>query len=200
MALVYLARHGRTALNAAGALRGRLDPPLDDVGRQEAERLAELVLASRGPVAAVVSSPLRRATETARVVAELTGRKVDVDPGLIDRDYGEWAGRSRAEVVARWGTLDAAPGVEDAAQLRARARSALDAAAARGGDEGAVVVVAHDVVNRLLLVDIDPALGPPEALPQATGCCNVLERRGDLWLVAAVGVVSPGEDGGTGGS
>lgn len=189
MALVYLARHGRTALNAAGALRGRLDPPLDDVGRLEAERLAGFVLGSHARVVAVVASPLRRAIETARIVAEPRGWTVDLDSGLVDRDYGEWAGRSRDEVVARWGTLDAAPGVEDVARLRSRSRVALDAAAARAGDEDAVVVVAHDVVNRLLLVDVDPALAPPDALPQATGCCNVLERRSGRWSVSAVGVV-----------
>lgn len=194
MTRLYLVRHGRTVLNAAGALRGRLDPPLDDVGRREAEHVAAFVIGSQDPVVAVVSSPLRRATETAGAIAARVGRAVDVDPDLVDRDYGEWAGRSREEVAARWGSLDAAPGLEDLARVQARARRALDAAGARGGDQTAVVVVAHDVVNRVLLADLDPSLGPPEALPQPTGCCNVLEYVEGRWSIAVVGIV-PGAPG-----
>lgn len=197
MTRLYLVRHGRTVLNAAGALRGRLDPPLDDVGRREAEHVAAFVAGSPGPVVAVVSSPLRRATETAGAIAARVGRAVDVDPDLVDRDYGEWAGRSREEVAARWGSLDAAPGVEDLARVQARARRALDAAGARGGDQTAVVVVAHDVVNRVLLADLDPSLGPPEALRQPTGCCNVLECVEGRWSIAVVGIV-PGAAGPSG--
>ncbi|MBO0747342.1 MAG: histidine phosphatase family protein, partial [Acidimicrobiaceae bacterium] len=55
---LYLARHGRTPLNAAGVLRGRLDPPLDEEGRAEAARLGS-ALGGVG-VRLVVASPLQR--------------------------------------------------------------------------------------------------------------------------------------------
>src|SRR6266511_4128686 len=66
--VVYLVRHGRTPLNAAGLLRGRLDPPLDDTGAQEAAALGRVF---QGVTAAsVFSSPLVRARQTAAAIAD----------------------------------------------------------------------------------------------------------------------------------
>ena len=54
----------------------------------------------------IVSSPLLRARETAEPIGLRTGIPVEIDERLIDRDYGTWAGRSKGEVIARWGSLD----------------------------------------------------------------------------------------------
>ena len=115
---VYLARHGRTELNAAGLLRGHLDPPLDTTGQQEAKALAAAIATFRPSL--VVASPLRRAVETARYIAEECGLEVEIDDRLIDRDYGPWAGHSLEEVTAEFGSVDAAPGVEPRDVVRSR--------------------------------------------------------------------------------
>ena len=109
---VYLARHGRTALNAEGRLRGLSNPPLDDIGRVEAERLAE-ALAGYAPTV-VISSPLQRAVSTAEAIGAAAGIQTVVDERLNDRDYGHWTGQPRAEVEHRFGSVDQAPGVEPA--------------------------------------------------------------------------------------
>ena len=109
-ATIYLVRHGRTALNAEGALRGHLDPPLDETGWREARAIAG-VLAPLEP-RRIVSSPLRRALETARCIADRCGIGVDIGERLIDRDYGQWAGRSPEQVSREWGRIADAPGVE----------------------------------------------------------------------------------------
>ena len=93
MTVLYLLRHGRTRLNAAGLLRGRLDEPLDAVGQREAVALAEAFAAVAADV--VVSRPLQRASDTAAAVAHRLCLSVVVERGLIDRDYGPWAGTSR---------------------------------------------------------------------------------------------------------
>lgn len=194
MVRIYLARHGRTALNAAGALRGRLDLPLDEVGRRQAEALAAAVARTGEGLMAVVASPLARARQTAAVIGAATRLEVSTDDRLADRDYGEWAGRSAEAVVARWGSLDAAPGVEPATAVRDRARAALEDLAARVG-AGSAAAVAHDAVNRLVLTALEPSLGEPDALAQEPGCCNVVDRGDDGWSVVAVGVVPrPGAD------
>lgn len=182
-ARLYLVRHGRTALNAAGRLRGRLDPSLDEVGRAEASALAA-VLAALRPVR-VVSSPLRRAIETAEAIATAADLSVLIDGRLADRDYGPWAGSTEGQVIEEFGSLDGAPGVETAASVLKRAREALDDNAASLGD-GPVVMVAHDAVNRLLLTALDPGL-KHRTLPQPTACWNVLVRKADRWLVERVG-------------
>jgi broad specificity phosphatase PhoE len=179
---LYLVRHGRTSLNAAGVLRGLLDPPLDELGRMQAARLAA-VLGTR--VQLVVASPLRRAVATAEAIAAPLALLVETDRRLIDRDYGRWAGAPREEIVARFGSLDAAPGVEPAEEVRARACSALADLAARAAG-GVAVAVSHDAVIRLSLVALDPLLGDPDSLSQETGCANTIEVFQGRWRVDRV--------------
>lgn len=184
LARLYLLRHGRTALNAEGRLRGRLDPPLDDVGRAEVSAVA-VALAALRPVR-VVSSPLRRAIQTAEAIAKRAQLSVVIDERLADRDYGPWGGSTEADVVAEFGSIDAAPGVDAAGSVIARARKALDDNAAFLAN-GPVVMVAHDVVNRMLLIELNPELAHNPTLPQATACWNVLVREVDRWVVERIG-------------
>lgn len=175
--LVYLVRHGRTHLNAEGRLRGRADPELDDAGRHEVARTAD-ALAGCG-AAGVVTSPLTRAVQTAVAIEGRLHVKHVVDPRLADRDYGPQTGRTEAEVVAEFGSLDAAPGVEPGADLAARAMAALREAAARFAP-APVAVVSHDAVIRCLLRQIDPEVDP--AVP--TACWQLLELRDGRWSIA----------------
>ncbi len=97
-------RHGETAANRARLALGRADPPLTDRGCDQAAALARR-LADSGAVR-IVSSPLLRARETASSIAEALGLDVDVDPRLVEMDYGEWDERSFSdfppEDLARW--------------------------------------------------------------------------------------------------
>jgi broad specificity phosphatase PhoE len=80
--MLILVRHGRTAANAAGLLQGRVDLDLDEAGRAEALAIARVL----EHVDRVVTSPLRRARQT----AETIGRPIHVDGRWIELDYGEW--------------------------------------------------------------------------------------------------------------
>ena len=178
---IYLARHGETALNAAGVLRGRLDPELNATGLREAEALGEVL--AHEDVQLIVASPLRRAVATARAVATRAGLEVELDPRLIDRDYGPWAGHSHEEVNQQWGSVDSAPDVEDVTQVKARAMAALEQTAQRIDSGAAAVIVSHDAINQILLITIDPELDRGTPLAQETGCYNVLERDVQGWTV-----------------
>jgi broad specificity phosphatase PhoE len=181
--VVYLARHGQTPLNEAGLLRGLADPPLNETGRRQAERLGA-ALGSRGLVA-VISSPLLRARQTAQPIAERAGLEVTVDQCLLDRDYGPWTGVSQESVTQRWGSVDRAPGVEPRLAVRDRAVPGLTSVARRHVG-GTVVVVSHDAVNREVLAAFDPGLGDPDAIPQDNGCFNTLDWRDGRWAVLGV--------------
>jgi broad specificity phosphatase PhoE len=172
-----------TPLNESGVLRGLLDPPLDEAGHLQAERLGT-ALGPRMP-SVVAASPLLRARQTAQPIADRAGRDVTTDRRLLDRDYGQWAGTDRESVVARWGSVDDAPGVEPLPVVRERAVRGLTNIARRTRG-GTVVVVSHDAVNRQLLVAFDAELGDPGTLPQDNGCFNTLELRGDRWTVLSV--------------
>lgn len=182
-ALVYLVRHGETPLNESGVLRGLADPSLDETGRRQAERLGT-ALGSVG-LTAIIASPLLRARQTARPIAERADLDVTVDQCLLDRDYGPWTGISRESVTDRWGSVDRAPGVEPRSAVRDRAVQGLTGIARRHPD-GTVVVVSHDAVNREVLAAFDAGLGDPDAIPQDNGCYNTLEWRGGRWAVLGV--------------
>ncbi len=138
--MIVVCRHGRTAHNAAARLLGRLDVPLDDVGRAQARALAAAV----GPVDRVVSSPLLRTRETAAAF----DAPVEVDERWIELDYGELDGTPLAEVPAElWAAWRADPsfrpvGGETLAELGVRVRAALDDLVAAATDS-TVVVVTH---------------------------------------------------------
>jgi len=123
--VLILVRHGRTAFNAAGKLVGRLDPPLDEVGRAQAAAIGE---ALKG-VDRVVSSPLLRARQT----AEFIGTPVEVDDRWIEVDYGEYDGMvlGSPEAAALWEAWRSdvsivPPGGESLEQMGQRVVAALD--------------------------------------------------------------------------
>ena len=175
---LILVRHGRTALNAEGLLRGHLDPPLDELGLKQIARLATRLVGLRP--ARILSSPLQRATQTAAAIAEHAGLPVSLDARLLDRDYGEWAGHPTEEVVHRWGSLDHAPGVEPMRHVAARARSVLHEHVA----QAPVVLVTHEAILRAMLLDIDPAWSATPLDP-ASWIAIGQASNGDMTVISA---------------
>ena len=86
-----LLRHGQTELSAQRRYSGRGNPALTDVGRHQAEAAARY-LGQRGGIAAVITSPLQRAYDTAAKAAKALGLDVTVDDDLIETDFGAWEG------------------------------------------------------------------------------------------------------------
>jgi len=181
---IYLCQHGRTPLNVAGRLRGHLDPELDLVGQAESRELAEL-LVKLGPTR-VISSPLRRSKQTAEAIATAAGLSVELDNRFIDRAYGQFDGEIAAEVVAKYGRVGAAPGVEPAAAVVERTKAAL-VEVAEGSVDGPVVVVSHDAVIRNLFKALAPNYTPSELVPQRTGCWNLIRYTDGVWTLIEVG-------------
>jgi broad specificity phosphatase PhoE len=160
---------------------------LDEVGLGEAERLGAMF--SAVPLALVVTSPLARAYATGAPIARSRGLTLEVDERLVDRDYGPFTGLPPEEAGLGAGQLTASrPGVEAAGSVVARAGEALREVAARlaDGQPRAGVVVAHDVVNRLVLAALVPELGVADGIPQRTGCWNQLEHGPGGWRAVVV--------------
>ena len=138
--MLILARHGRTAANAQGLLQGRMDLPLDEVGREQARKIA-VALAS---VDVVISSPLRRAVET----AEALGKKIEIDDRWIEMDFGDLDGQRRQDIdPAIWIRLQRdvhyqPEGGESLANMMLRVTPALDELLARSEHE-TIAVFSH---------------------------------------------------------
>jgi broad specificity phosphatase PhoE len=159
---IYLVRHGTTLLNRQNRYRGRIDVPLDAGGWQDAwSAAAELEHAG---LEEIYSSPLRRARDTAQVVADAAGlpRVLDL-PGLVNLDYGKWEGLTTdeaeavdAEAFHGYRTLRpaaACPGGEslDLAGQRTLASLRMIAMLHPGGT---VAAVSHAVIVRLAIAGI----------------------------------------------
>jgi broad specificity phosphatase PhoE/ribonuclease HI len=95
-----LLRHGQTELSVARRYSGRGNPPLTDLGRRQVDAAAHY-LGELGGIAAVVSSPLQRAHETAMAAAKALGLDVVVDEDLIETDFGDWEGLTFSEAMQR---------------------------------------------------------------------------------------------------
>lgn len=169
-ATLLLARHGETDPNREGRVQGGgIDAPLNATGRAQAQRLAQAL--RHEPLRAVYASPLRRARQTAEVVAAAHGLDVTTVPELAEMRFGAFEGRSHAEpdvaaalaeVYARWaaGDLDhAVPGGESPRAVAARAVPALERLAAAHPGE-TVFVVTHGRLLRIVLATVLPGHDP----------------------------------------
>lgn len=147
--LMYCVRHGESAFNAEARIQGQTDVPLSPLGLRQSEALAEAL--SQLPIEAVFSSPLSRAAQTARPVAEALKLELFFEERLQELNAGVFQGRTWDEVsveypeaAARWKSHDpdyVVPGGESRRQLMHRGRAALEAIREHGYRQ--VVVVAH---------------------------------------------------------
>lgn len=107
---LIIVRHGRTAFNAGGRLQGRTDNPLDEVGLEQATRVAAHVAPSLDETCVLISSPLLRARQTAEALAQAASLHVEVDERWIEIDYGVLEGTRQAEVPGHvWATWRSDP-------------------------------------------------------------------------------------------
>lgn len=167
-------RHGRTAWNFEGKFQGQTDIPLDEVGVAQA-RAAAARLAALGP-AAIVSSDLQRAAQTAAELARLTGLEVTYDADLREIDVGSWAGMTREEFRVRFPDIQARGDAgedyrrggsgETVAELAERAEKGLRRAIDLVGDGETVVAACHGLAMR---VGIARLVGLPAAYWEALG-------------------------------
>ncbi|MFC3966097.1 bifunctional RNase H/acid phosphatase [Nocardia jiangsuensis] len=165
---LLLLRHGRTALSVERRYSGPGNPPLDEVGEEQAARAAAM-LATRGGIDAVVCSPLARAHATATAAAAALGLRAEVVDDLIETDFGTWEGLTFTEAATRDPDAHAAwlgdpalppPGGESFAAVRARIERARDDLLARF-PERTVLVVSHVTPIKTMLqlaLDVGPTL------------------------------------------
>ena len=188
---VILVRHGQTAWNVEERFRGRASVPLDETGLAQAEVAARYVPAHWNPKA-IYCSPLLRARQTAEKIAQPLQLHERAHPGLLDIDYGAWEGYTPDDLrdqgwekaLETWYTQPHAapiPGGETLQAVRLRAMGALGEIVERHRGE-TVIIVAHTVVNRLILLGI-LGLGNERFwhLGQDTCAINVLEFDGQFY-------------------
>ena len=150
-------RHGETAWNVDTRIQGHLDVSLNDVGLWQASQVARALMDE--PIVAIYASDLLRAWQTAQAIASVAGCPLSAHVGLRERGFGEFEGRTYAEIEAIWPEMSlqwrrrepewAPPGGESLATMRARVLQTVNTLAAQhlGGQ---IVLVAHGGVMDIL--------------------------------------------------
>lgn len=162
MTRLLLIRHGETDWNREGRYQGQSDVPLNATGREQAWHLAE---ALRGtPLAAIYSSDLRRARETANCLARATGAPLHLDRRLREIGLGEWEGQLFSDIQRLYPDLVrqrredplrfAPPGGESLTDLIDRLLSAVrDITALHAREE--VALVSHGFALAVIKVSLN---------------------------------------------
>ena len=163
--MIQLVRHGSTQANEARLIQGRsLDLNLSSLGFQQADALAACIAAGQRPER-VITSPLKRARQTASVIAKACACEIIEDERLIELDYGDWDGTPLAEVPpsfwAAWRSdIDfAPPGGESLGSVARRMHEALKEHAA---GEAPLVLVSHVAPIKAAVAAVLAA--PPESV------------------------------------
>ena len=199
---IILIRHGETDWNTQTRIQGHIDIALNRRGRWQAQRLGA-ALADEG-LAAVYSSDLQRARETAQAVADASGLSVQVSPTLRERAFGSFEGHTFAEIEARWPEQAmrwrrrdpsfGPPGGETLQAFFERSVQAVhDLAAAHHGQ--AVAMVAHGgVLDCLYRAATGQSLGAARTWAMANAGINRLLRAGDVLTLVGWADVSHLDD------
>ena len=144
---LWLVRHGETEWSLSGQHTGRTDLPLTPVGEQQARDIGRLL--SKQRIGVVLTSPLLRARETCRLAGY--GDNAVVDPNLQEWDYGDYEGRTTAEIQEQrpgWSLWsDEVPGGESIRRVANRGQAVIDRVLAGSGD---ALLFAHGHILRIL--------------------------------------------------
>ncbi len=181
---LVLVRHGQTTWNRERRFLGRTDVPLDDIGIAQARNLAARL--ARTDLAAIYSSPLRRAADTAAAVAALHGLPVTPQDDLVELAQGELEGQESHILADRYPDFFAAwladptharvPGGETLGECQSRGLRALRGVIGRAEAGTTVVVVSHQMVIASVLCGLlDRPLREFRAVGHHNGALSVLD-------------------------
>ncbi|MCO5101299.1 MAG: histidine phosphatase family protein [Burkholderiaceae bacterium] len=191
---LVLVRHGITAWNRERRFQGQLDTPLDEQGFEQARKTG-LRLRS-WPLAAVYSSDLLRARQTAEAIAAPHGLQLRIERRLRERHYGGYEGRTYEEIeridpdgYGRWRARDPAfalpGGGETLLSLHARVEAALRDLASRHEDETVAIVTHGGVLDCAFRLATGLAIEAPRAHELLNASLNrIAWRNGSFTLIA----------------
>ncbi len=174
---LYVFRHGETDFNRQWRFQGHLDIPLNSLGLKQAEQLVPLLAPLN--LQAMLSSDLKRASQTARVVAQCLGLTLHSHPGLREAHLGDAQGLTRDEIalkfgkasVERWKSYNLTdadvsyPGGETGLQVMERVFEALELAVRSRPDIERWGVCTHGGVIRRMAQKLLPPGSEPVAIP-----------------------------------
>ncbi|WP_144392521.1 histidine phosphatase family protein [Pleionea sediminis] len=155
----YLARHGETEWNTVKRLQGQLNSPLTSQGLEQANQLA--LKLSEQSITHIISSPLQRAYQTAKICSNLLNLELETDDALMERHFGHWQGKLFDELnnqpyfekIFFEVTEHRPPDGESAIELQERLTIALKGLANKY-QNGSILIVSHGDLIRCFLAKL----------------------------------------------
>lgn len=158
---IYLLRHGETTASQSGVYCGSIDPELAKTGKLMAADFAKFYAAH--PWAAIFSSPLKRARDTAQPLCDMTGVQLQLHEGLKEMTFGQWEGKIPSDVSCtfhddyiRWLTdpgWNAPTGGQRGIDV-ARQSSLVLEEIEKSYTTGNVLIVSHKATIRIMLCSL----------------------------------------------
>ena len=182
---LFIVRHGETAENLRMAYLGLRDEPLNETGRRQAECVAEAL--SRIQLKQIVSSPLRRAADTAACIHAASGAELRKDDRLREGSFGDWEGLTRnevlnrserdAEILSQWeeSSSIAPPGVESGDDVQQRAVRLVEDLVVEFPDASIALVSHVGPIKALLAAALGIPLNASRRLFLDPGTISVVE-------------------------
>jgi len=161
MLKIYLARHGQDLDNVKGVLNGRRDMPLSEKGIEQAGLVASELKALNINFDKIYSSPLKRALQTAELIAETVGdRKPEILENLIERDFGVMTGEPKSQIepmrapeIVKTDTITyflSPEGAETFPQLVTRSEKILSYLKGEHGNDDKILLVTHGDIGKMI--------------------------------------------------
>lgn len=151
MKKIYFVRHGESLWNTLDKICGATDSPLTEKGRAQAAETGKAILAANLHADAILYSPLSRAADTAKLIAEMTGLPATEEPRLMEQSFGRWEGTSPRKapefVAAKKNFADSYGGGESMFRLAQRIYNLLDDLKQ---DDRTYILVAHNGIARVI--------------------------------------------------
>jgi len=152
---LYFIRHGESTSNYGEVITGQQDVALTEKGREQARTAGKTIIAEGLHIDEIISSPLMRAHDTAKLIVEQIGypqENIHISDLVIERSFGSLEGKPREAVLALSDQLITECGGEIDPQLRERAQKFLDSIK---GHQGNILIVSHTGFGRRLRAVIE---------------------------------------------
>jgi len=196
-ARMWLVRHGQTDWNAQGRVQGHTPTELNEAGRGQARALAQLLAVGGNKFAAIWSSDLPRAHQTAEIIAEKLGMEVQSTTNLRERSFGTYEGASSEEIraartvlgleqtgdLADWTGM---PGIESNEVLWERVSVFLRELSGKYADKDVLVVTHGGVISRAVYRILGIVEGTPRRFPLSNGIVAIVQWREDAFYLLSL--------------
>lgn len=182
--LLYLIRHGKTAWNEERRIMGRTPVPLSEEGRSAVESLAMVL--SRESIAKIYCSPVARAMESARILAQFWGVEVFEEPALAESDFESWVGKKYSELEGQEDfelyrlkpTQSRFSRYEDIRGVQKRALAAVERIRSLDQEGERIAIVSHsDIIKPIIAHFLDMDLDCMHRLSIACASASLLDLR-----------------------